>query len=275
LIARTLRALRKEVLDWGESQLHREHDVPFWTKKQMKKEHSTLRREVEKASFPPLFSCNSHSYGNIMTRQERFSWMHGCFRCSNSRLSAQKMASQEEYYMLPQDTTSAEYFGLRRTSTQDAPFVGDPLWSLFSQLARGKQIARRLQACALTMPDRSRMEQRNEQHPHGGSWLREIVFGLNDGLVTTLVFLVVVSGVPSSNLLLIMLGEVMAGGVSMALGGYLWLAPSKRCSNSALLLNAMRSNMSQRKNGQNCGPFIGAKISRAIARSNGELLNSG
>ena len=26
-----------------------------------------------------------------------------------------------------------------------------------------------------------------EQHLHGGDWLREIVFGLNDGLVTTLV----------------------------------------------------------------------------------------
>ena len=61
----------------------------------------------------------------------------------------------------------------------------------------------------------------NEQHPHGGGWLREIVFGLNDGLVTTLVFLMVVSGGASSNLLLIMLSEVMAGGVSMALGGYL------------------------------------------------------
>jgi vacuolar iron transporter family protein len=65
------------------------------------------------------------------------------------------------------------------------------------------------------------MEQINEKHPHGGDWLREIVFGLNDGLVTTLVFLMVISGAASSNLLLIMLGEVLAGGVSMALGGYL------------------------------------------------------
>jgi len=61
----------------------------------------------------------------------------------------------------------------------------------------------------------------NEQHPHGGDWLREIVFGMNDGLVTTLVFLMVVSGIASSQLLLVMLGEVLAGGVSMALGGYL------------------------------------------------------
>ncbi len=65
------------------------------------------------------------------------------------------------------------------------------------------------------------MEQIIEQHPHKGTWLREIVFGLNDGLVTTLVFLMAVSGGSTSNLLLIMLSEVLAGGVSMMLGGYL------------------------------------------------------
>ncbi len=68
---------------------------------------------------------------------------------------------------------------------------------------------------------RSTMEPMIEQHPHGGDWLREIVFGLNDGLVTTLVFLMAISGGSSSNLLLIMLSEVLAGGVSMTLGGYL------------------------------------------------------
>lgn len=65
------------------------------------------------------------------------------------------------------------------------------------------------------------MEQINEQHPHGGSWLREIVFGLNDGLVTTLVFIMVVSAAAPAHLVLIVLGEVLAGGISMALGGYL------------------------------------------------------
>jgi vacuolar iron transporter family protein len=60
-----------------------------------------------------------------------------------------------------------------------------------------------------------------EQHPHSGDWLREIVFGLNDGLVTTLVFVMVVSNVASSHLVLIALGEVIAGGISMSLGGYL------------------------------------------------------
>lgn len=61
----------------------------------------------------------------------------------------------------------------------------------------------------------------NEQHPHGGDWLREIVFGLNDGLVTTLVFIMAVSALASTHIVLIVLGEVLAGGVSMALGGYL------------------------------------------------------
>jgi VIT1/CCC1 family predicted Fe2+/Mn2+ transporter len=65
------------------------------------------------------------------------------------------------------------------------------------------------------------MTEIEEQHPHRGDWLREIVFGLNDGLVTTLVFVMVVSNVASSHLVLIALGEVIAGGISMALGGYL------------------------------------------------------
>ena len=60
-----------------------------------------------------------------------------------------------------------------------------------------------------------------ELHPHGGDWLRDIVFGLNDGLVTTLVFLMAVSELAPQRLLFIVLGEVSAGGISMALGGYL------------------------------------------------------
>ncbi len=65
------------------------------------------------------------------------------------------------------------------------------------------------------------MEEIKERHPHRGDWLREIVFGLNDGLVTTLVFIMAISGVAPTHLVLIVLGEVLAGGVSMALGGYL------------------------------------------------------
>lgn len=65
------------------------------------------------------------------------------------------------------------------------------------------------------------MEEIEEQHPHSGDWLREIVFGLNDGLVTTLVFIMAVSAVAPTHLVLVALGELFAGGVSMGLGGYL------------------------------------------------------
>jgi vacuolar iron transporter family protein len=47
------------------------------------------------------------------------------------------------------------------------------------------------------------------------------VFGLNDGLVTTLVFIMAITTATSSPLLIIVLGQVLAGGVSMALGGYI------------------------------------------------------
>jgi VIT1/CCC1 family predicted Fe2+/Mn2+ transporter len=72
------------------------------------------------------------------------------------------------------------------------------------------------------------MKQINEQHPHRGDWLREIVFGLNDGLVTTLVFIMAVSEVAPARLLLVVLGEVLAGGISMALGGYLSARTAKQ-----------------------------------------------
>lgn len=65
------------------------------------------------------------------------------------------------------------------------------------------------------------LEEIQEQHPHGGDWLREVVFGLNDGLVTTLVFIMAIGGLAPAHLLIIVLGEILAGGVSMALGGYL------------------------------------------------------
>jgi vacuolar iron transporter family protein len=61
-----------------------------------------------------------------------------------------------------------------------------------------------------------------EEHPHGGAWLREIVVGLNDGLVTTLVFIMAASVVARGRdaLLLVALSEVAAGGVSYGLGAY-------------------------------------------------------
>jgi VIT1/CCC1 family predicted Fe2+/Mn2+ transporter len=65
------------------------------------------------------------------------------------------------------------------------------------------------------------MAERGELHPHGGDWLRDVVFGLNDGLVTTLVFIMAVSAVARGQVVLIAVSELLAGGVSMGLGGYL------------------------------------------------------
>src|SRR5260221_3522456 len=72
------------------------------------------------------------------------------------------------------------------------------------------------------------MEQINERHPHKGDWLRDLVVGLNDGLVTTLVFVMAVSEGAPGRLLLGVLGEVLAGGISMGLGGYLFARTAKQ-----------------------------------------------
>lgn len=64
-------------------------------------------------------------------------------------------------------------------------------------------------------------EDHEEFHPHGGDWLRDIVFGLNDGLVTTLVFVMAVGAVAPVQLVSIGLVELLSGGVAMALGDYL------------------------------------------------------
>ena len=62
-----------------------------------------------------------------------------------------------------------------------------------------------------------------ERHPHGGDWLRDVVLGLNDGLVTTLVFVMTLGGATGSRHVLVTsaLAELLAGGVSMAFGGFL------------------------------------------------------
>ncbi len=62
-----------------------------------------------------------------------------------------------------------------------------------------------------------------ERHPHGGDWLRDVVLGMNDGLVTTLVFVMTLGGVARSRhtLLVTAVAELLAGGVSMGFGGLL------------------------------------------------------
>jgi vacuolar iron transporter family protein len=60
-----------------------------------------------------------------------------------------------------------------------------------------------------------------ELHPHAGDWLQDVVFGLNDGVVTTLVFILAVSSLAASKIVLVAVGEVVAGAISMTLGGFL------------------------------------------------------
>lgn len=52
------------------------------------------------------------------------------------------------------------------------------------------------------------------------SWLRGVVLGLDDGLVTTLVAVMTLSSVAGARLLVTLVGVVLASAISMALGGY-------------------------------------------------------
>jgi VIT1/CCC1 family predicted Fe2+/Mn2+ transporter len=52
------------------------------------------------------------------------------------------------------------------------------------------------------------------------AWLRGVVLGLDDGLVTTSVTIMTVSSVVGPRLLNTMIGVVTASSISMALGGY-------------------------------------------------------
>jgi hypothetical protein len=77
--------------------------------------------------------------------------------------------------------------------------------------------------------------------------LREIVFGLNDRLVTTLVLLMAVSEVATTRLLPVVLGEVLAGGISMALGGYLSARTAKQMHKSGSRSNAPINRSREKK----------------------------
>jgi VIT1/CCC1 family predicted Fe2+/Mn2+ transporter len=62
---------------------------------------------------------------------------------------------------------------------------------------------------------------REEQHRHPHPWLGDAILGLNDGIVTTLVFALSVSGAAAYNTVVLAgLAEMFAGGVSMFLGGF-------------------------------------------------------
>lgn len=62
-----------------------------------------------------------------------------------------------------------------------------------------------------------------EQHAHPSQLIGEIILGLNDGIVTTLVFALSVAGASAGvyrQVIVAGIAEMLAGGVSMFLGGY-------------------------------------------------------
>lgn len=65
--------------------------------------------------------------------------------------------------------------------------------------------------------------QREPEHPSSGDFLRDIVFGANDGVVTAIGFLVGIAGSISDQAVIVIAGvlTIVAGAASMALGNYL------------------------------------------------------
>ena len=71
--------------------------------------------------------------------------------------------------------------------------------------------------------------EREPQHPASGNFLRDIVFGANDGVVTAIGFLVGISGTMVNQSTVIIAGTltIVAGAASMALGNYLAVKSQK------------------------------------------------
>ncbi len=78
------------------------------------------------------------------------------------------------------------------------------------------------------MPGQHIAEQEPE-HPTSGQFLRDIVFGANDGVVTAIGFLVGISGSVADQTVVIIAGilTIIAGAASMALGNYLGVKSQK------------------------------------------------
>ena len=71
--------------------------------------------------------------------------------------------------------------------------------------------------------------EREPQHPASGNFLRDIVFGANDGVVTAIGLLVGISGTMVNQSTVIIAGTltIVAGAASMALGNYLAVKSQK------------------------------------------------
>jgi VIT1/CCC1 family predicted Fe2+/Mn2+ transporter len=73
------------------------------------------------------------------------------------------------------------------------------------------------------MAEESQRHHHEDWHTPKGRAIREIIFGMNDGLVTTMGFLAGVTGsiAESRYILLAGMAEIVAGAISMSIGGYL------------------------------------------------------
>ncbi len=67
------------------------------------------------------------------------------------------------------------------------------------------------------------ISKREPEHPLTGEFLRDIVFGANDGVVTAIGFMVGIAGTSTEQSLIVVAGilTIVAGAASMALGNYL------------------------------------------------------
>src|SRR3990172_12531956 len=73
------------------------------------------------------------------------------------------------------------------------------------------------------MAEQTPRNHREDWHTPKGRAIREIIFGMNDGLVTTIGFLAgVTSSISQSRYILLAgMAEVVAGAISMGIGAYL------------------------------------------------------
>ena len=71
--------------------------------------------------------------------------------------------------------------------------------------------------------------EREPEHPSAGGFLRDIVFGATDGVVTAIGFLVGISGSVANQTIVVVAGTltIIAGAASMALGNYLAVKSQK------------------------------------------------
>src|SRR3990167_5541344 len=69
----------------------------------------------------------------------------------------------------------------------------------------------------------TKIAEREPEHPATGQFLRDMVFGANDGVVTAIGFLVGIAGSVTEQRIVVIAGilTIIAGAASMALGNYL------------------------------------------------------